>query len=810
MKGMNFVKKELEIIARVILKFPVLIFFISFIFMIIAFYFSTKIQINASFRSLLPKDHAVLQTLDEANQIFNHRDIVLICVRSNSFKKGKDFVKNVSKKLKQYSELKEIYYKSPMSFFREKVLLYLDIEDLNKIYKRLNKKINYEKKKGRLGLLLDELVEDDPGFTYDDILSKYTKRLNFDYDKSKSIFLVRKKILANGENSYIFLIIAKPKESALSIAYSQTLISQIDQIIQIEKEKFSEIQSVEYTGRYQKKPESIKTLITNFKRVTFLSLAAILIFLAVFFRSFRPILLLFIGLSYGIFLTLAITQIFIGSLNLISSFLIAILLGLGVDFGIHIILRYKEERDAGKSVTEAFVLMYTETCFSSLIAALTTSFVFASLAFSNFLGFSDFGFIGCVGILCILFAYMTLVPSLILIATRHFKISIILSPMKLYLPPILWRKPRVLIVISSLITILSAISLTQLQFNYDFSRLLGEKGLPSYSLNRELKSLFGKNIDVPMMLITNNKEEEKKLLQYLDQQIKINSQNSPLISASLGLSSFIPSDQPKKLNHIKRIRTLINVNKKYFQQKTITLKGKTINFERQLLPKVFSERDLPAYIKNIFKKKDTSSKKRMVLIYSNIKGEDGLEVAKLANFFSQMRIDSKPVQIASDTLIFAEILKIIKGEGKLIFILACLSIFLMISLSMKNIYNGLIVFLPIVLGLLWMMGTQAILGLTSDFVNVISYIIVLGTSIDAAIHLFHRFEESNDILIASQNTGEAITLSSLTTLLAFGALLFGKNESIIGLGLLTIIGITTNYLSCMLVLPAILKLKNTP
>ena len=805
---MNHLKKLLRVFARFILRFPVSVFFISCLLAGFSVYFATQIQLNSSLRALLPKDHSVLKVLDEAKEVFDHKDLVIILVRSQSKEKGEAFVRESAEALRKHPEFKEVDHRLPIDFFQKNILLYLDHEDIKKIYQRLKNKIEYEKRKGRMGLFLDDLAGEDPGFSYEDILEKYKKKINFDLNDPKTGFFYKETKETNGKaggGNHIFMIMAKPKKAALDISYSSEIISTASGIMNKHREKFPEIQSVEFTGRYQKKPESLQSLIDNFKKVTLISLIGILIVLFLFFRSARPILLLFVGLSYGILLTLGITQVFVGSLNLISTFLIAILLGLGIDFGVHIILRYKEERDAGKSVDEAFILMYTETCSASIVAALTTSAAFSSLIYSNFVGFSDFGFIGCVGVLCILFSYMTLVPSLILIITRRLNIRIILAQASFSLPDKLWKNTRALASVCTIMTIVSVIAAMYLEFNYDFSRLLGDKNLPSYVLNREVKELFGQGIDVPSLIIAKNQEEEKKILRYLNERKKGEKEKQP-INLTLGLSSFVPDDQNKKLISIQKIQALINANKKYLDQITQEHSQYTTHLKDQLNPDTFTENELPEYIKNNFQTKDPNETKRMILAYSDTKGEDGLEIIKFANYIGDLKVDSKPLKVASDRLIFAEILRLIRHEGKGILIFSFLAILLMVSANMKSFYKGILVLLPVILGLLWMIGLQAILGVQSDFVNIITYLVVLGTSIDASIHLYSRFIESGDIFASIQNTGKAISVSSLTTLVGFGALLFATNESIMGLGLLAVIGIGTNYLACMLVLPTAIQL----
>ena len=53
--------------------------------------------------------------------------------------------------------------------------------------------------KGRMGLLLDDLAGEDPGFSYEDILEKYEKKINFDLNDPKTGFFYKETNETNGK-----------------------------------------------------------------------------------------------------------------------------------------------------------------------------------------------------------------------------------------------------------------------------------------------------------------------------------------------------------------------------------------------------------------------------------------------------------------------------------------------------------------------------------------------------------------------------------------------------------------------------------
>ena len=126
----------------------------------------------------------------------------------------------------------------------------------------------------------------------------------------------------------------------------------------------------------------------------------------------------------GVVWTLGIVSITIGYLNLITAFIAAVLLGLGIDFGLHFYARYREERAVGHDPLEAMTETHVHCGEASLLAAVTTATGFGALAVADFRGFSQFGVVAAVGVLLSLLAVLVVFPALVFAFER-------LSPMKL-------------------------------------------------------------------------------------------------------------------------------------------------------------------------------------------------------------------------------------------------------------------------------------------------------------------------------------------------------------------------------------------
>ncbi len=93
-----------------------------------------------------------------------------------------------------------------------------------------------------------------------------------------------------------------------------------------------------------------------------------------------------------------------------------------------------------------------------------------------------------------------------------------------------------------------------------------------------------------------------------------------------------------------------------------------------------------------------------------------------------------------------------------------------------------------------------------NLANLFALPILVGVGIDGGVHLVRSFHGGNRSTY--QNTLKAVFFSSLTTMIGFGVLTTSHHQGAATLGLVLLIGISTNLLACLLVLPPILEVKH--
>ncbi len=119
-------------------------------------------------------------------------------------------------------------------------------------------------------------------------------------------------------------------------------------------------------------------------------------------------------LVIGICYTLGFATLSVGRMNLLSVTLVPMLIGLSIDFGVHLMSRYEEEVGGGRAPGAALRRALGLTGIGIFTSALTTAGAFFSMMLTDLRGTQQMGLIAGVGLLLSLIPMLTLLPVLLL------------------------------------------------------------------------------------------------------------------------------------------------------------------------------------------------------------------------------------------------------------------------------------------------------------------------------------------------------------------------------------------------------------
>ncbi len=130
-------------------------------------------------------------------------------------------------------------------------------------------------------------------------------------------------------------------------------------------------------------------------------------------------------------------------------------------------------------------------------------------------------------------------------------------------------------------------------------------------------------------------------------------------------------------------------------------------------------------------------------------------------------------------------------------------VFIIFFITFRNVKQTIITLLIIFLSCFTSLGIIALLGIQLNIFNLIVISFIFGLGVDYSIFISHTQKSSTALTINKQ----AITFSTITTLIGIGVLLLAEHPVLTSIAQTSIIGICTVFLLSIVLLPFLLKIK---
>jgi predicted RND superfamily exporter protein len=146
---------------------------------------------------------------------------------------------------------------------------------------------------------------------------------------------------------------------------------------------------------------------------------------------------------------------------------------------------------------------------------------------------------------------------------------------------------------------------------------------------------------------------------------------------------------------------------------------------------------------------------------------------ELTQLREQLTAAGVDAPIISENWIAGTVFQVIIGDGPFILLATILVVFLVVLLDFRSLRHASWVMGSLLLGQLAIAGAMGLLGVELNFINAAVLPIIVGVSIDNAVHIYHRYLEEGpaSIPLVLRHTASATTLSSATNLMGFGAMI---------------------------------------
>ena len=661
-----------------------------------------------------------------------------------------------------------------------------------------------------------------------------------------------KYLLANeGRWGLVLLRLAEDAEDATSFAPESRAIDELRDLITQVRAAHPDVE-VGLTGLPIMENDEMRTSQSAMLRASLLSLVGVAcLFIAGFGGVRHPMmtvatLLLAMAWSFG-YITIGI-----GHLNILSIAFGVILIGLGIDFGVHYVARYVQLRHEHELCETALVDTARSVGPGIITGAATTAIAFFMAGFTDFTGVAELGVIAGGGIVLCCIGAIVVLPAMIRLSDGGRTASLKPLPPPLDIPKWLawlFRRPGRVLGVSLLMTIALGVGISQLYYDYNLLNLQAE-GLESVELEHKLLTEGDCSVWFALSIADSRDEllerKERFLAQPSVERVEEiasllpvdNDKKRPLIEAiGLRLSLLperppaIPIDPPGELGRslaraqvlvknlpdsdgvVRKLTQIRDRLRRMTDQECVGRLGECQHrIAADLLSRLFILRemanpepprleDLPEGLVTRFvgQRKQGQPKRFLMKIYakSNIWDMDAMR-----QFVREVRqVDSKatgnPLQTYEASLAMKS-----SYEKAAWFALAAIMVVLVIDFE-GPVY-ALLAMVPLGLGMLQMFGILGLIGIPLNPANMIVLPLILGIGIDDGVHVVHDFRRQRGPYRMSASTAAAVVITSLTTMVGFGSMMIASHRGLQSLGRVLTIGVTCCLFTSLIMLPALL------
>ncbi len=571
---------------------------------------------------------------------------------------------------------------------------------------------------------------------------------------------------------------------------------------------------VHYAGGIPTQVEAERALREDLSVAGAIGFIGVVLLIVFALRSPRALILLSLPLFAGLVWTFAFAEVAVGHLNIISGFLFSILSGLGIEYGIHFLHRYRELREEGLALEPAIEKLVPSTGRALISGSLTNAGVFAVIAAAQFRGFSEFGLIAAVGLILTLIVTVLGLPSLIVIGERMRPLKFVKAaegPTTGVHVPAWVRWPIVITV--PLITVASIVVLANggVRFDGNWRLLAGDTEVSRFG--EYLRHHLGGTREAGALWVRDDAQ-----LEPLRQTIEALGESREARGAAWDVVMIRTLDDVYPTREHQRVRAALAVEIgaqlariRPGMLDTDAQRAQLADAQRMVAAsRPFTLEELPySVVGHLLTSDGTGS-----IAHLNAPDSDDSGTGVLTSWAEQARDIVRALREAhidapmlSENWVAGEIFERIARDARFLFIGTFASVFLVLLIDFRRLGATLAVLGSVALGVIAIGGAMWATGLTLNFMNATILPVCVAISLDNAIHVYHRWREGGpgSIPIVLRQTTVANALSSATNLFGFGALVVTHHEGLRSVAYLAACGVGLTYLSTTIWFPLMLQ-----
>jgi len=790
-----------------------LILIVAAVLTVVAGLTASKLLVNADMRALLPTDHPVVESLEEVEESFGSTNSVNFLAKGGTPEGRHAFIDALAAELADHELLRDVENGLPARFFAEHSLYYFSEQELDELDRLIEAWNHYE-----VCSRESSACTRKPDAKAKDNLRTFIEAKR---DEAYTMTGFRDRYEREGVDAEVLL--AYPLEPASRLEAARTITVEMRRVVQEVYEREGQPWSetgMEYNvlGTYITKSDEHRAVLGDMVKSGAFAVVGVVLVLFALFRSNRAVIVLLVPLACGLLWSLGATQLALGRLNAMTATISSVVMGIGIDAGIHFysrVRRLRAQSDDGEAIAEAFRGLVVPL----LIASSTTVGAFVVMATSDLPAFHEFGVIAALGVVMCLLSMVTVLPALsYLIGIKKPRA---VRQQTAGLARFVMAHPGLLLLGLLAASAGAGLSSQQVEFEYNARELQSTAGRENSEGDAALiAEVFGKDIHAAVLVqdsVTTVRETLATARQRHQARV---SDGDTTVADFLGISDLLPDPEIDQQERFERVDEMAfeyeDLIEKLHQEAARAQKSGNPDAEVTLVPedvalldamlkaKPFEVEQLP---KALLAKLRADDGRWAVYAYPNF---DVANMKKGRVFKEELAsyVDNPDEEVfVGESVLYASMYNLLVAEAPTVLLMAALLIAVLVFAQLRSIGWMLMTLLPLCLGILWLVGSMGVIDFRFTLFNLPMLPVILGIGVDNGVYLAAAIrKESQDaggLLRAVERTGGAILAATATTAVGFAAFMVADSGGMRGMGALAVMGILFAAAAALLVLPTI-------
>ncbi len=799
----------------------------------------TRLRLNLDLFSLLPSNHAATSAFLEIAEDIGFQSFLVAVVtmpKDLGEEQVRKFIDLLAERYASLPAIGKVRYRASTEklntlFYRLMgyLPLLLDAEDLKRLSRKLSTEGIHEqvlKNKALLmtpfGIAGKELVFRDPL----GLREFWTSGPEFE---SQGPSRLSPEGYFNSEDGKTYFLFLEPTRPPQDVAFSKKLMADIHLVQQEAIERLlknGEKPEVTYTGGYPIAVSDEAATKQDIKVTLLTSFIGVMILFGLTFRNFKILFQVGLPLAVSLLWTLGFASLVFQRLNILTCVFSCVLIGLGVDFAIHVVNRFYGDMGPDTTLHKRIERTFRETGRGILVGGLTTAAAFFSIGVSEFGGFRELGLMTGTGIIFCLIVMLFILPSLLIYSTEKLKRGrswgISGFGLDLLIKNIKKKSRPLLLVIFGAACLLSLLGF-RIRFD-DNLRNFRPADQEIFRLQDKVSAWLGGST-AEILLIAQGPGEAEVLETSADITHALEE-----LRASGGIAGIRtinrvfppPSRQRRNLAYIRnhpdefdmhRIRETFSrtLNENGFRWTAaydayLEVLDKAFSSQEILLPSSIRDGDL-AHLLSPFLSRNLHTFKFITYLTPKndlwSRDETASIRTKIVEKLKEEGISGDRYLLTGANFLTSDLKVLIIRNLKTSLWLAGFAILFVLILTYRSLKLTLLAVLPLAVALPVLTGLMVLIGLDFNFFNLIVLPMIVGIGIDDGVHLTNttlHYAGEEDLSAALAGTGRAVVLTSLTTLVGFGSIALSHYPGLRSMGYVAVLGIGLCLLTSLFVL----------